>query len=66
MDRIEENLARTALWGSLAEAFRRPGDRPYRPVQRRPTRRLDVLEAIVVGLTVDETRVAVAVARPRG
>jgi TorA maturation chaperone TorD len=24
MDRIEESLARTALWGALAEAFRRP------------------------------------------
>lgn len=29
MDRIEESLARTALWGSLAEAFRRPGDQPF-------------------------------------
>jgi TorA maturation chaperone TorD len=29
MDRVEESLARTAVWGALAEAFRRPGDHGF-------------------------------------
>jgi TorA maturation chaperone TorD len=36
MDRIEESLARTALWGALAEAFRRPGDQPFELVAELP------------------------------
>jgi TorA maturation chaperone TorD len=36
MERIEESLARTALWGSLAEAFRRPGDQPFEIVAELP------------------------------
>jgi TorA maturation chaperone TorD len=29
MDRVATNLARTVLWGTLAEALRRPGDQPF-------------------------------------
>ena len=36
MERIEESLARTALWGALAEAFRRPGDQPFESVAELP------------------------------
>jgi TorA maturation chaperone TorD len=36
MERIEESLARTALWGALAEAFRRPGDQPFEIVAELP------------------------------
>jgi TorA maturation chaperone TorD len=36
MDRIGESLARTALWGALAEAFRRPGDGPFEALGELP------------------------------
>lgn len=36
MDRIATNLARTALWGALAEAFRRPGGQPFELVPELP------------------------------
>lgn len=55
MDRIEESLARTALWGALAEAFRQPGDEP--------SGLLDELPGAATALGLDARGLA---ASPRG
>jgi TorA maturation chaperone TorD len=55
MERIAENLARTAVWGALAEAFRRPGGEP--------TGLLDELPGAAAVLGVDGRELAAA---PRG
>jgi DMSO reductase family type II enzyme chaperone len=55
MDRIEESLARTALWGALAEAFRRPGEER--------SELLDELPSAAAALGLDARELAAA---PRG